>query len=140
MEKFSAQVRSDIARDPEILDLMKDAGFIHVFIGFESINPRTLELYNKHQTQEDIEHSIAEIHKRSIFIHGMFVFVSDADEEETFVKTTRFAIRNRIETVQFLILTPLPGTRQYEDFEAQGRMLNYDWARFDALIRFIYPN
>ena len=39
VEKFSAQVRTDIARDPEILDLMKDAGFIHVFIGFESIIP-----------------------------------------------------------------------------------------------------
>ncbi len=132
VEIFSAQVRADIARDPEILDLMKDAGFKHLFIGFESVNPRTLELYNKHQTMEDIENSIVEIHKRSIWIHGMFVFGSDADDEKTFVETVEFAIKNLIETVQFLILTPFPGTRQYADFEVQGRMLNYDWASFDG--------
>lgn len=139
IKNFSAQVRSDIARDPELLDLMKEAGFHHLYIGFESINPTTLELYNKHQSLEDIEYSITEIRKRGIWIHGMFVLGSDADGPETFSETVRFAQKNRIETVQFLILTPLPGSRLYEEFETDGRMLSYDWVRFDAFNAVFLP-
>ncbi len=129
---FSAQVRADVARDPELLDLMKEAGFITLFMGFESVNQNTLDLYNKKQSLEDIKDSIIEIHKRGINIHGMFVLGSDADDEETLLETAQFALRNKIETVQFLILTPLPGTRQYREFEKEGRIFTYDWKRFDA--------
>jgi len=129
---FSAQVRVEIAKDPELLDLMKQAGFSTLFIGFESVNPATLELYNKGQTVEEIETAVKEIHRRGIGIHGMFVLGSDADDEDTFEQTLEFVRRNRIETVQFLILTPFPGTRQYEQFEKEGRMLSHDWSRFDG--------
>ncbi|MBN1411869.1 MAG: B12-binding domain-containing radical SAM protein [Spirochaetales bacterium] len=130
--KYSAQVRSDIARDPEMLTLMKKAGFQTLYIGFESVNPQTLLLYNKGQTLNDIEKSIEAIHSHGIEIHGMFVFGSDADGPETFKETLLFAKKTRIETVQFLILTPLPGTPFYKELETHGRILYYDWDRFDA--------
>jgi radical SAM superfamily enzyme YgiQ (UPF0313 family) len=129
---FSTQVRPDVARDPELLDLMREAGFITLYLGFESVNPDTLKLYRKQQTLEEIGQAIREIHRRRIEIHGMFVFGSDADAEETFWATVRFARRHRIETVQFLILTPLPGSRQYRELEAEGRILCQEWNRYDA--------
>jgi radical SAM superfamily enzyme YgiQ (UPF0313 family) len=130
--QFSAQVRSDIAKDPELLDLMKRAGFYTFFIGFESINPEALEIFNKKQTFSDIEYSIREIHKRGIQIHGMFIFGSDADDKETFRQTIRFSRKNKIESIQFLILTPLPGTPHYNNLEEQGRIVSHEWNRFDA--------
>lgn len=139
VRNFSAQVRSDIAKDPELLDLMKEAGFTTFYIGFESVNPKTLEIYNKKQTLDDIEYSIAEIHKRGMSIHGMFVFGSDADEKKTFAETTRFARKNRIETVQFLILTPLPGTNHFRQLDAEGRIVCYEWNRFDAFNAVFLP-
>ncbi len=132
VKHFSAQVRSDIAKDSELLDLMRRAGFTTLFIGFESINPETLELYNKKQNVEDIMKSIDEIHKRKMKIHGMFVFGSDADTNETFRQTVAFAKKVRLETVQFLILTPLPGSHQYHTFEAENRILSDDWSKYDA--------
>ena len=37
--KWSTQVRSDVAKDPEMLDLMAEAGCTTLFIGFESVEP-----------------------------------------------------------------------------------------------------
>jgi len=132
VREFSAQVRVEIARYPRILDLMKEAGFTTLYIGFESVNSETLKLYNKKQSLSQIIESIREIRKRGIWIHGMFVLGSDADTNRTFSETVRFARRNRIDSVQFLILTPFPGTRQFREFEAERRMLSYDWSRYDG--------
>jgi radical SAM superfamily enzyme YgiQ (UPF0313 family) len=139
IQNLSAQVRVEVARDPELLDLMKEAGFTTFYIGFESVNPRTLKLYNKEQTLEDIKDSIKEIHKRSIKIHGMFVFGSDADGKETFKETLTFVKQNKIETVQFLIITPLPGTRHYKELDNEGRILCYEWERYDAFNAVFLP-
>ena len=132
IKRFSAQVRADIANDPELLDLMQIAGFKTLYIGFESVNPETLALYNKKQTVKDIKRSIEEIHKRKIRIHGMFVFGSDADTLETFKTTMRFSVAASLESVQFLILTPFPGTRQYDQFCSEKRILSTDWSEYDA--------
>ncbi len=62
----------------------------------------------------------------------MFVFGSDTDDAETIRNTQLFARKMGIESVQFLILTPLPGTPVYEEFKAQGRLLHNDWSKYDA--------
>jgi radical SAM superfamily enzyme YgiQ (UPF0313 family) len=139
VKEFSAQVRADVARDPELLDVMKEAGFKTLYIGFESVNPKSLELYNKQQTLNDSIESIREIHKRGIQIHGMFVFGSDADNKETFKETLAFVKQNKIETVQFLIITPLPGTDHYKKLDDEGRILCYEWERYDAFNTVFLP-
>jgi radical SAM superfamily enzyme YgiQ (UPF0313 family) len=132
VKTFSAQVRADTAKDAEILDLMAEAGFARLFIGFESVNPATLSLYNKGQSVADIEGAAREFHRRKIAIHGMFVFGSDADTPEVFRATAAFARRMRLESVQFLILTPLPGSETYDELERAERIVHHDWAKFDA--------
>jgi radical SAM superfamily enzyme YgiQ (UPF0313 family) len=129
--RWSAQVRTDVARDPELLRLMADSGCHTLYIGFESINPRTLEEYNKKQTQEDIISCIKAVRDHSIHIHGMFVLGADADDAETIHKTADFATDLGLDTVQFLILTPLPGTRLFYDMMKSGRLLHKDWSKFD---------
>jgi radical SAM superfamily enzyme YgiQ (UPF0313 family) len=130
--EWSAQVRTDIVRDTELVDLMAKAGCFNVFVGFESINPQTLTLYNKHQNVDDIIECIEIFKKASIYIHGMFVFGGDTDDIETIRSTQRFAKRRNINSVQFLMLTPLPGTPVFEDLEQQGRLIHTDWAKYDA--------
>jgi len=65
-------------------------------------------------------------------VHGMFVFGADEDSLETIEDTLDFALKNRIDTVQFLILTPLPGTKTFFDLEKEGRLLTRDWNLYDA--------
>ena len=130
--EWSAQVRTDITRDPELVDLMARAGCFGVFVGFESINPETLALYNKKQEVDDIVNCIETFKKASINIHGMFVLGGDTDDIETIKSTKRFAKRLGIHSVQFLMLTPLPGTPVFDDLKEQGRLLHMDWAKYDA--------
>jgi radical SAM superfamily enzyme YgiQ (UPF0313 family) len=130
--EWSAQVRTDVAKDPELLDLMQKAGCFSVFIGFESINPKTLSLYNKGQKLEDIEHAINKVKEHNINIHGMFVLGSDTDDIETIKNTAKFAKKLAIDSIQLMMLTPLPGTPVFEDLKNSGRLIHTDWSKYDA--------
>ncbi len=129
---WSAQVRAEIARDTELLKLMRRADCFTVFVGFESINPRTLKLYNKRQSLEDIREAMANFRAHKIHVHGMFVFGADEDGPETIRETVKFARETGISSVQFLILTPLPGTRLYDQLDREGRITDRDWGHYDA--------
>lgn len=130
--EWSAQMRADIAKDPELIRLMAKTGCFTVFIGFESINPKTLALYNKHQGVEDINKCIKMLKSHSINIHGMFVLGSDTDDIQTIRNTQKYAKELGIESVQFMMLTPLPGTPVFEELQNQGRIIHTDWSRYDA--------
>lgn len=130
--KWGAQVRAEIAKDLELLELMKKAGADCMYIGFESINPDTLECFNKNQSVYDIEASIEQLHKFDINIHGMFVIGSDTDDSSIIPSTVDFAIKNKIDTIQLMALVPLPGTPVYNQISKEGRILTYDWGKYDA--------
>jgi radical SAM superfamily enzyme YgiQ (UPF0313 family) len=83
---------------------MADSGCHTLYIGFESINPRTLEEYNKKQSREDIISCIRTVREHGIHIHGMFVLGADTDDVETIRGTRDFATGFGIDTVQFMIL------------------------------------
>jgi radical SAM superfamily enzyme YgiQ (UPF0313 family) len=129
---YNAQVRTDIAKDPELLDLMAKSCCKTVYIGFESINPKTLIEYNKGQGLAEIIDCIREVKARGILIHGMFVMGADNDDVTTIRETVDFAIEQGIDTIQLMVLTPLPGTPFYNDMVASGRLIHQDWANFDA--------
>ena len=130
--RWSAQVRVEVADDDEMLDLMRRSNCKFVYVGLESINPETLKLYNKRQTVEDIERCIRKLHAHKIRIHGMFVFGADTDTVHTLRDTAHFARRTGIDTVQFMMLTPLPDTETYHQLESEGRVLVRDWSLYDA--------
>lgn len=129
---WSAQVRTDVTKDRELLDLMKRSGCNQVYIGLESINPKTLEFFKKSQTIEDIERAITTFHEFGIKIHGMFIFGSEHDDVHTIRQTVKFAKRMEIESVQFIMLTPLPGTPVFRAMEEEDRLLSRDWSYYDG--------
>jgi len=111
---------------------MELAGCFAVYIGFESINPKTLKLYNKGQTVEDIAYSIRLVKAHNINIHGMFVLGSDVDNIQTIRDTAKFAKRSNIDSIQFMVLTPLPGTPVFEELDNSNRLIHTDWTKYDA--------
>lgn len=145
--RWSAQVRAETvyeskrarALDHELLDLMRAAGCVMVYCGYESVNPATLAAYRKRQDVLTIRDSIAAFHAHGIKVHGMFVVGSDADDSRTMAQTVRFALRHRIDTVQLLMLTPCPGTDFYARMKAQGRILSHDWSLYDGHHALIHP-
>ncbi|MGA2532394.1 MAG: radical SAM protein, partial [Candidatus Aminicenantales bacterium] len=129
---WTTQVRADVARDVELVRLMKKAGCHLVYIGFESVNPASLDAMKKKQTVADLVQAAKVLRRNGIHIHGMFVLGFDQDDWETVKKTVRFAKKARLSTTQFLILTPLPGSEFYNRMQAEHRLRFRDWALYDA--------
>jgi radical SAM superfamily enzyme YgiQ (UPF0313 family) len=131
--RWSCQVRTELGKDPALVNKMRAAGCRTVYVGFESINQKSLEEMNKRQTLADIERSIEVFRKSDINIHGMFMFGSDSDEKDIFKSTSAFCRKSGITTVQYMIMTPLPGTVLYKQLEKEGRLLHKKWEYFDAM-------
>ncbi|MBF0590823.1 MAG: radical SAM protein [Nitrospirae bacterium] len=129
--RWSGMVRPDIYRDEELLRLLADCGKFTASIGFESTSAEALKAYNKHQKVDDNVRCVTALKALGIKIHGMFVFGSDADTVETIRESAEFSINSGLDSVQFMILTPLPGTALYEDFKATQRLLHTDWSKYD---------
>jgi radical SAM superfamily enzyme YgiQ (UPF0313 family) len=132
--EWGAQVRTETVDDPELLALMRDSNCFNVYVGFESINPRTLKLFQKKQDLAKIERSIERFHAHKIRIHGMFVVGSDEDDLETIDATAEFALKHDIDSVQFMILTPIPGSPDWDTLYAQGDkyVINRNWTFYDG--------
>jgi anaerobic magnesium-protoporphyrin IX monomethyl ester cyclase len=130
--RWSTQVRVDIAKDLELVRLMKKAGCHTLYIGFESINPESLKEMHKAQTVDDMMQAIKTLHKYRINIHGMFVYGFDEDNWKTVQKTVKFAKKAKLSSTQFLILTPLPGSELYNRLNTENRIQFQDWNLYDA--------
>lgn len=63
-------------------------------------------------------------------INASFVFGLDDDDETTFSRTLEWIVKNKIETVTSHILTPYPGTAQYDRMHREGRITSYDQRRY----------
>ena len=130
--EWSAQVRVESAKDPELLDLMAKSGCFAVFVGLESINPATLKAYNKSQTVEGIKECVVNFHRYGINVHGMFVFGAEEDHYQVIRDTVKVSRQLDLDSLQYLILTPIPGTPFYQEMEAQNRIICRDWSQYDG--------
>jgi radical SAM superfamily enzyme YgiQ (UPF0313 family) len=132
--EWGAQVRTETVDDPELLTLMRDSSCFNVYVGFESINPRTLKLFQKKQDLDKINRAIDRFHENNIRIHGMFVVGSDEDDVETIHATADFAKKRNLDSVQFMILTPIPGSPDWDTLYDRGNryVFNTDWEVYDG--------
>jgi radical SAM superfamily enzyme YgiQ (UPF0313 family) len=124
-----------VADDPELLQLISDAGCAQILIGLESVSIAGLEgLEQKadwkakqlHRYQE----SIARIQDFGISVNGCFVLGLDGTGPESFGDILRFIRESGLDDVQLTVLTPFPGTPLYDRLLAAGRILDVGaWER-----------
>jgi anaerobic magnesium-protoporphyrin IX monomethyl ester cyclase len=93
--------RVEIARDDELLSLMRLARVTQVYQGYESVQPETLDAYNKHQTLGHIMAAIEKLHAHGLRVAGSFVVGADTDTVESIRRTVDFAIEQRLEVAYF---------------------------------------
>ncbi len=139
VRSYSGQIRLDLAKQPETLSLMFKAGFERAYIGYESTNAKSLEAIGKGLKASDMADYTRIIHSRGLEIHAMWVLGFDTDTVATVKDNIRAAIRWKIETSQFLILVPIPGSRLFEQLKKDDRIFNHDWSHYDGHHVTFYP-
>lgn len=124
----------DMADDDELMDLAQESGCVGMLVGFESLSEENITEMGKNASNQvaDYERKIRIFHKHKIGLIGCFVFGFDGDDEAVFKKTVKFIKRHNIETPQFTVLTPFPGTALRDQMEAEGRILHSDWKKYDV--------
>ncbi|MDR2133165.1 MAG: B12-binding domain-containing radical SAM protein [Clostridiales Family XIII bacterium] len=126
---WTTQITLDIAGDRELLRLMRKSGCKLVLIGFESIDARNLRQMNKEWNAKlgERDELVERIHKAGINIYASFVFGFDHDREQSFAEVLRFSMRHKFFVVAFNHLLCFPGTKTYETFKSEGRLLHARW-------------
>jgi radical SAM superfamily enzyme YgiQ (UPF0313 family) len=130
---WHAAVSANIGNDLELFQAMAEAGCRSLYIGFESINARSLSNVNKGQNNVSAyNRTIKAIHDNGIMINASLAFGFDYDYPEVFANTLSWLIENRIETMTSHILTPYPGTRLYARLAAEKRITDYDLSHYNT--------
>lgn len=129
---WTAQISMNLLRDTELLDLMKQAKCICVFIGLESVLPESLaqvsKTFNKPQEYAGI---IEQLQLRGIYCVAAFIFGIDPDKPGVARKTW-----DVVRTWPpgffpvFSQLTPLPGTPLFKALREQGRLEERHWMNY----------
>jgi len=133
--EWSTQEEVMVYQQEEILDLMQQTGCKRIHLGIESFNPEALEEYGKPQKLADISRAIQQIKKRNILVHGMFVLGAENDTLQTIKETMQGALDLELDTAQFFVLVPPPGTELFQKIKEEGRLLVdkvSDWKFFDG--------
>ncbi len=107
--RFTALCRVDIGRRPEILRLMKEAGFRSLALGIETLEDPDLASIEKRQTFAEIVESVARIRAAGIEVFGLFMLGFDDDTERTPETIVSFCKEHDICGLSMYCLTEYPG-------------------------------
>ncbi len=131
LSDWYCQASINLGRDKEMLQLMREAGCQSVIIGIESVNRETLMgMDKKINVVDEYYDAIDNIQSSGIRVLGSFVLGSDSEDDSIFEKTADFIRDTNIVYSMINILTPLPGTKLFERFEREGRLLHKDWNHY----------
>jgi len=133
-KEWIAQATINFADDEELLALAAKAGCSGVFIGFESPSPEGLRgLGGKFSLLQDRDFraSVRHIQRHNILVAGSFIIGLDVDEPGIGRRIAEAARQYGVDNLNVLFLTPLPGTRLWDQMKSQGRIpldtLPQDW-------------
>jgi len=117
-----------IAKDDELLGLMRDSNCQQVLIGLESPNRASLdglELKSnwKARMRDEYKAAIAKIQSYGITVNGCFVLGLDADTPAIFDDVLQFVRDSGLYEVQVTFMTAFPGTPLYARLKREGRIL-----------------
>jgi radical SAM superfamily enzyme YgiQ (UPF0313 family) len=128
---WAIMARAD-TMDEQTLLAMKKSGLAAVKYGVETFNPEFIASCQKGLDISKAEAMIRLTKKLGIKVHLTFTFGFAGETKKTIKKTIERGLKLDPDSVQFSILTPFPGTRLFEQLDSSGKILTYDWTRYDG--------
>jgi len=130
---FFVQCDAQVHRQEELLALLARAGCFQVFVGAESFSREALRGAHKLHNHPEHYARIVELCRRyGITSHFSNILGFPGDTEEGVRDHLRTLRLLRPDVASFYILTPIPGTEQYDEFLSQGLVTERNLDRFDG--------
>jgi tRNA A37 methylthiotransferase MiaB len=117
---FYTQITMEAAEDPAFLKAMKRARILGALVGIESVTSEGLKDVYKgfNLAGEDLVARLRAFRRHGIHVLGSFIFGLPSDRADTFATTVALAERADVTFAQFVLLTPFPGTVDFEKWAA----------------------
>ena len=120
---FFTQITMEAAEDTGFLDAMKKARIRGALVGVEAVTEEGLKAVYKdfNLSGDNLVKQLKTFSDHGVHVLGSFIFGLPTDGPDTFHATQDLAQRSGLTFAQFVMLTPFPGTVDFEKWEkAQG--------------------
>jgi radical SAM superfamily enzyme YgiQ (UPF0313 family) len=124
-KQWVSQVTINFADDEELLKLAVKAGCSGVFIGFEATDAEGLAEVGKKfniKKNRDLRESVRRIQRHGMIVTGSFIIGLDVDKPGIGKHIANKAREYCLDHLNVLFMTPLPGTRLWQEMEADNRI------------------
>ena len=118
---FYTQITMEAAEDPLFLQAMRQAKIRGALVGVESVTPEGLkDVYKDFNVAGDeLVNRLQQFRRSGLQVLGSFIFGLPSDRPDTFTATVSVADRAEVAFAQFIMLTPLPGTIDFNRWEEE---------------------
>ena len=117
----------------ELLEMMKEAGCITIFMGVESADQQMLDKMNKNITVKKTITAFKLARKVGIRTIASCVIGMPEDTKETMKQTIEFVNSLKPNYALYSLATPYPGTRFYKETFEKNLIKIKDWSKFTLI-------
>jgi tRNA A37 methylthiotransferase MiaB len=116
---FFTQITMEAAEDEAFLDAMRRANIKGALVGVEAVTPEGLkDVYKSfNDAGEALVQRLLKFRDHGVHVLGSFIFGLPSDRPATFEATADIAERAGLAFAQFVMLTPYPGTVDFDTWE-----------------------
>ena len=113
------QITMEAAEDPAFLDAMRKARIKGALVGVEAVTPEGLKSVYKdfNLSGENLVERLRLFKSHGVHVLGSFIFGLSTDRQDTFEATADLAKRAELTFAQFVMMTPFPGTVDFDRWE-----------------------
>ena len=116
---FFTQITMEASEDPDFLDAMRRANIKGALVGIESVTSEGLkDIYKPfNATGDELVNKLRAFRRHGVHVLGSFIFGLPSDGPKTFDATAALAEKADVTFAQFVMLTPFPGTLDFNEWE-----------------------
>jgi len=121
---FYTQITMEAGEDTEFLDAMRKANIKGALVGVESATEAGLKDVFKgfNLAGDALAERLRTFKEHGVHVLGSFIFGLPSDREDTFAATAELARKAGLTFAQFVMLTPFPGTIDFERWEKNQKL------------------
>ena len=120
-----------LTRNDELLKMAQQAGCVAWAVGMEAVSQETLDAIGKRNDAKRYKEMVKKVKDYGMSVIASLVFGFDNEDASVFENTLDRLYEIGVDSIGVNILTPFPGTPLFDEFNSEGRIITYDWEKYD---------